>query len=265
MESGDPMLLRSLLRALTALTASSLLMACAGCRATQPVVLTVSVAASLTDAIQAAEAVYTRAHPLVEFRNNFGGSGTLAQQIELGAPVDIFLSAAEGPMSELDTRGLLVSGSRRNLLRNTLVLIAPQDSKLSGFEQLTDPGVRTVAIGDPGHVPAGKYAQQTLTALHLLPALQPRLVLGENVRQVLAYVETGNADAGIVYATDAAITRKVRVVATAPESTHDPIIYPVAVLRAGAHPDESARFLAWLVSPAARSIFTQRGFTMAAQ
>lgn len=257
--------LRPFLRALTALIASLLLATCAACRSAQPVVLTVSVAASLTDAIQAAEAVYTRAHPRVQFRNNLGGSGMLAQQIELGATVDIFLSAAEEPMSELETRGLLVSGSRRDLLRNSLVLVAPLDSRLNGFDQLTGPGVRTVAIGDPGHVPAGMYAQQTLAALHLLPALQPRLVLGENVRQVLAYVETGNADAGLVYATDAAITRRVRVVATAPESTHASIVYPVAVLRASAHPDDAAAFLAWLASPAARTFFTQRGFTMAAQ
>ncbi len=256
---------RSFLRALIALTASALFTACAACRTARPVVLTVSVAASLTDAIQAAEAVYTHAHPRVQFRNNFGGSGMLAQQIELGATVDIFLAAAEEPMSEVDARGLLVPGSRRNLLRNTLVLIAPLDSKLSSFDQLTGPDVRTVAIGDPGHVPAGMYAQQTLAALHLLSALEPRLVLGENVRQVLTYVETGNADAGLVYATDAATTHRVRVVATAPESTHAPIIYPVAVLRAGAHPGESESFLAWLGSPAARTFFTQRGFTMAAQ
>ncbi|MGA8043172.1 MAG: molybdate ABC transporter substrate-binding protein [Terracidiphilus sp.] len=252
-------------RSSVALAAAALLLACTACRTAQPVVLTVSVAASLTDAIEAAEAAYTHAHPGIEFRNNFGASGTLAQQIALGAPVDIFLSAAEEPMSDLATRNLLVPRSRRDLLRNTLVLIAPLNSTLAGFDQLASVAVRNLAIGDPGHVPAGRYAQQSLTALHLLPALQPRLVLAENVRQVLTYVETGNADAGLVYATDAAISDKVRVVATAPDSTHEPIVYPVAVLRASAHPDAASDFVAYLASPAARDFFTQRGFTMAAQ
>lgn len=252
-------------RALAAFAAAALLLADSACRSAQPVVLTVSVAASLTDSIEAAEATYARTHPGVTFRNNFGGSGALAQQIELGAPVDILISAAEEPMNDLDARGLLVSGSRRDLLRNTLVLIAPRNSTLTGFGQLSGASVRNLAIGDPGHVPAGQYAQQTLTALHLLPALQSRIVLAENVRQVLAYVETGNADAGIVYATDAAVSGKVRVVATAPDSTHAPIVYPAAILRAGAHPGEAADFLSWLASPTARAFFTQRGFTMAAQ
>lgn len=257
--------LRTWFRTSITLVAVTLLLACTACRTTRPVVLTVSVAASLSDAIQAAEAAYTHAHPSIQFRNDLGGSGTLAQQIELGAPVDIFLSAAAGPMNDLDARGLLISGSRRNLLRNTLVLIAPRNSTLTGFDQLTGPAIHTIAVGDPGHVPAGLYAQEVLIALHLLPALQPRLVLAENVRQVLAYVETGNADAGLVYATDAAITSKVRVVATAPAGSHDPIIYPAAVLRSGMHPDEAEDFLVYLASPAARAFFTQRGFTMAAQ
>ncbi len=259
------MMHRYWIRELAACAAATLLLGSTACRTAQPVVLTVSVAASLTDAIEAAEAAYTDSHPGVAFRNNFGGSGTLAQQIELGAPVDLFVSAAEEPMNDLDTRSLLVAGSRRDLLRNTLVLIAPRTSALAGFDQLAGASVRNLAIGDPGHVPAGHYALQTVTSLHLLPALQSRLVLAENVRQVLTYVETGNADAGLVYATDAAISDKVRVVATAPDSTHDPIVYPAAVLRAGAHPVEAADFLSWLASPAARAFFTQRGFTMAAQ
>ncbi len=259
------MMYRTWILELAACAAAALLLAVVACRSSQPVVLTVSVAASLTDAIEAAEAAYTDSHTGVTFRNNFGGSGTLAQQIALGAPVDLFVSAAEEPMNDLDARSLLVPGSRRDLLRNTLVLIVPRTSALAGFDQLTSASVRNLAIGDPGHVPAGQYALQTLTALHLLPALQSRLVLAENVRQVLAYVETGNADAGLVYATDAAIPNKVRVVATAPDSSHDPIVYPAAVLRAGAHPVEAEDFLTWLVSPAARAFFTQRGFTMAAQ
>ena len=252
-------------RALSVALISSCVLLLTACRATHRVVLTASVAASLTDAIQAAEAAYTQAHPEVEFRNNFGGSGALSQQIEHGAPVDVFLSAAAAPMNQLDDKGLLVPGSRRDLLRNSLVLVAPLHSSLSGFEQLAGPAVRSIAIGDPGPVPAGLYAQQSLNALGLYNTLHPKLVFAESVRQVLAFVETGNADAGLVYATDAASSGKVRVVATAPGLTHDPIVYPVAALRSGAHPAAASRFVAWLASPAARSLFTQRGFTMAAQ
>ena len=248
--------------------AAALILCCvssfSACRATHRIVLTASVAASLTDALLAAEAQYTHAHPEVEFRNNFGGSGALAQQIEHGAPADIFLSAAAGPMNQLDDKDLLVPGSRRDLLRNALVLIAPLHSSLSGFDQLSSPSVRSIAIGDPGPVPAGLYARQSLTALGLYTPLQSKFVLAESVRQALAFVETGNADAGLVYATDAASSGQVRVVATAPSSTHDPIVYPVAALRASAHPADAAEFVAWLASPAARSVFTQRGFTMAA-
>lgn len=256
---------RTVRRALTAGLIFGCLSSLSACRATHRVVLTASVAASLTDAIQAAEGAYTQAHPDIEFRNNFGGSGALAQQIEHSAPVDIFLSAAAGPMNQVEGKGLLVPGSRRDLLRNSLVLIAPLHSTLSGIDQLAGPAVRSIAIGDPGPVPAGLYAQQSLTALGLYNTLHPKFVLAESVRQVLAFVETGNADAGFVYATDAATSGKVRIVATAPGLTHDPIVYPAAALRTGAQPAAASDFVAWLASPAARSLFTQRGFTMAAQ
>ncbi len=256
---------RIVCRAVAVALISSCVVLLTACRTDRRIVLTASVAASLTDAIQAAEAAYIRDHPEVEFRNNFGGSGALAQQIEHGAPADIFLSAAAGPMNQLDDKGLLVPGSRRDLLRNSLVLIAPLHSTLSGFDQLAGPAVRSIAIGDPGPVPAGLYAQQSLTTLGLYNTLHPKFVLAESVRQVLAFVETGNADAGLVYATDAASSSKVRVVAIAPALTHDPIVYPAAALRTGAHPTAASDFVAWLASPAASSLFTRRGFTMAAQ
>lgn len=235
------------------------------CRAPHRTELTVSVAASLTDAIQEIEANYQNDHPEVEIRNNFGSSGTLAREIEDGAPVDVFLSAASKPMDDLQARGLIVAGSRRDLLRNTLVLIAPRGSRLKGFQQLADLSVRTIALGDPASVPAGLYGQQALAALHLLDSVHSRLVLAKDVRQVLAYVETGNADAGIVYATDALTTTGVQVVAVAPESTHDPIVYPVAAIANVKHEDAARRFVEYQNSAPARAIFLKRGFTMAVQ
>ncbi len=247
------------------LFAAALLLSCAGCHTAQRIELTVSVAASLADAMEAVEAAYTHDHPAIAIHNNFGGSGALAQQIEHGAPVDIFFAAAAGPMNELQAQGLIVSGSRRDLVRNTLVLIAPRGSQLQSFQQLTTPSVRSIAIGDPGSVPAGTYAQQTLTAMHLFAELRPKIVLAENVRQALAFVETGNADAGLVYATDAATSSQIRIVAIAPESSHDPIVYPAAVIRTGSNQAAAKAFVDYLASPTARDLFTRRGFTMAAQ
>jgi molybdate transport system substrate-binding protein len=226
--------------------------------------LTVSAAASLTNALAETEAAYKQAQANMEFSNNFGSSGTLAVQIDQGAPVDIFISAAAKPMDDLAANGLVVTGTRRNLLRNTLVLIVPLDSKLRDFQGLTDRSIRMIALGDPESVPAGQYGRQTLAALHLLDKLNQKLVLGKDVRQVLTYVETGNADAGLVYATDAQASRKVRVVATAPESAHDPIVYPVAVVKGSRNVEASRRFVEFLRSPTAQAIFVKHGFTIAA-
>lgn len=228
------------------------------------VTLTLSVAASLQSVIVDAESAYQREHGEVEFRNNFGSSGTLSREIEQGAPVDAFLSAAAKPIDDLNAKGLILAGTRRNLLRNSLVLIAPRDSQLKGFEGLTDKSVRLIALGDPASVPAGQYGRQTLTALHLMDKLSAKLVMGKDVRQVLTYVETGNADAGIVYGTDAAASAKVRVVAVAPESSHEPIVYPAAVVQASRNQEAARKFIEYLSSPAAKALFTKRGFTIAA-
>jgi molybdate transport system substrate-binding protein len=235
------------------------------CHASRRTTLTVSAAASLQNAIREAEATYKQARLNVDFSNNFGSSVTLAQQIEQGAPTDIFLSAAAKPVDDLEEKGLIAAGTRRNLLRNTLVLIAPQDSRLGGFQGLTDPSIRLIALGDPASVPAGRYGQQTLLALHLLDKLNAKFVLGKDVRQVLTYVETGNADAGLVYSTDAKSSTKVRVIAIAPESAHDPIVYPVAMIKGSRNEEAARKFIDYLANPGAQAIFQKYGFTMAAQ
>ncbi len=225
--------------------------------------LTVSAAASLKDAMVETETAYKQDHASIAFANNFGSSGTLAAQIDQGAPVDIFISAASKAMDDLAADGLIVPGTRRNLLRNTLVLIAPLDSRLHDFQGLTDKSIRLIALGDPASVPAGQYGRQTLLYLHLWDQLHEKFVLGKDVRQVLTYVETGNADAGLVYATDALTSSKVRVIAAAPESAHDPIVYPVAVMK-GSRSEAAARsFINYLGSPAAHVIFRNHGFTIA--
>jgi len=234
------------------------------CHAPQRVTLTLSAASSLQDALGEVEATYKQSHANVDFSNNFASSNTLARQIDQGAPADVFLSAAAKPMDQLEQKGLLAAGTRRDLLRNSLVLIAPRDSQLRDFQGLTDRSIREIALGDPASVPAGQYGRQTLVSLGLWERLNAKLVLGKDVRQVLSYVETGNADAGLVYATDALASTKVRVVALAPESSHEPIVYPVAVVKAS-HSDEAARrFVESLASPVAQAIFKKHGFAMAA-
>lgn len=233
-----------------------------GCRRQGRTTLTLSVAASLQDSVTEVEAAYKQDHA-VDFRNNFGASGTLAREIEEGAPVDAFISAGARPMDQLEREGLLVKGSRADLLRNSLVLIAPDGSGLKGFEGLADKPVRTVALGDPDSVPAGQYAKQTLVALHLYDGLRSKIVLGKDVRQVLTYVETGDADAGLVYATDAEISHRVRVIAVAPEGTHDPIVYPVAEVKRSSNEPAVRSFLEFLRSATAKAIFERHGFRMA--
>lgn len=229
----------------------------------QRTTLMLSAAASLQDAIVEAETAYEHDHADIDFRNNFGSSGTLAREIEEGAPVDAFLSAASRPMDDLEAKGLIEPGTRRNLLLNSLVLIAPRDSQLRGFEGLTDKSIRLIAMGDPASVPTGQYGRQTLAALHLFDKLNSKLVLGKDVRQVLTYVETGNADAGIVYATDAQTSGRVRIVAVAPESAHDPIVYPAAVVKTSRNEAAARKFIEYLSSPAAKAIFVKHGFTIA--
>ena len=236
-----------------------------GCRVQERTTLTISVAASLRDSIEETEAAYKQGHAGVDFSNNFVSSGTLAAQIDQGAPVDIFISAAAKPVDDLAARGLIAAGTRRDLLRNTLVLIAPPGSKLHDFQGITDKSIRVIALGDPASVPAGQYGRQTLVSLHLWDQLNAKLVLGKDVRQVLTYVESGNADAGLVYATDAMTSSKVCVIASAPESTHEPIICPAAVVK-GSHGEADAlKFLDYLASPAVQSVFQKHGFTMSTQ
>ena len=226
-----------------------------------PVRLTVSAAASLQDALTAIDQDFQRSHPDIDITPNFGASGTLQLQIEQGAPVDVFVSAAPQQMDALAAKNLLLADTRANLLENELVLIVPKNSKtVANFGDLKRPDVHVIAVGDPRSVPAGTYAQQVLTALGIYDAVKSKMTLATDVRQVLADVETGSAEAGLVYSTDAAISSKVRVAMDAPAGTHQPIVYPAAVLRASMNPDAAREFVKYLASPAARAVFSKYGF-----
>jgi molybdate transport system substrate-binding protein len=225
--------------------------------------LTVSAAISLKDALDRAEQAYTAINANVTFSPNYGGSGTLQQQIEQGAPVDVFISAAPKQMDALQSKGLLLDGTRRDLFANEVVLIVPKNSKLGlkSFRDLTRPDVKKIALGEPTTVPAGQYAKEVLSKLGIESSVTSKAVLAKDVRQVLTYVETGNVDAGIVYTTDAEIASdQVTIVARAPEGSHEPVIYPVAVIKDSKNPDAAKKFLDFLASPQGSAIFESYGF-----
>ncbi|TAG87708.1 MAG: molybdate ABC transporter substrate-binding protein [Oscillatoriales cyanobacterium] len=223
--------------------------------------LTVSAAISLSPALAEIKTVYQGSNPNVNITYNFGASGALGQQIQQGAPVDVFFSAATKQMNDLQQANLLLNETRRNLLTNRLVLITPKNGVvLSDFKQLTDARIKRIAIGEPKSVPVGQYTQEMLTKLGLWQQLQPKLVLGSNVRQVLTFVESGNVDAGIVYMTDAKASDKVTVRLTAAENLHSPIVYPVAVIRSSRHPDAAKMFVEFLAGDRAKIVFKKYGF-----
>jgi len=224
--------------------------------------LTVSAAASLKEALGEITSLYSKAKATVAIRNNFGSSGDLQQQIMNGAPVDVFISAAAKQMDELQKKDLIVADTRRDLLTNKLVLIVPADrSDAKELKDLTSASIERIAIGDPRSVPVGQYSEQVLTKLELMQDLQPKLVLGNNVRQVLQFVESGNAQAGIVYATDAKTSTKIKVVQVIDAKLHKPIVYPIAVLQKSSNQPSAKSYLEFLSSEPAKTVFEKYGFT----
>jgi len=226
--------------------------------------LTVFAAASLTDAMKDIAALWQQdGHPAL--RQSFGASSALARQIEQGAPANLFASADEKWMDYLVQRDLIAPGTRRRLLGNDLVLIVPADhpAKVTigpGFDILALLGATgRIATGDPAAVPVGLYAEQSLRKLGLWDAVAPRLARTEDVRAALLLVERGEAPAGIVYSTDAAVSAGVAIAGIFPDDSHEPITYPFAVTKAGDTPAARA-LMDFLAGPQARAVFLRRGF-----
>jgi len=229
---------------------------------TKQVRLTISVATSLTDAMKAIGPLYQQENQGVKIDYNFASSGSLQRQVEQGAPVDVFISAAAKQMDALQAKGLIISDTRQNILRNSIVAIVPLSSTaISDFQDLTSSRVNKISIGEPESVPAGRYAREVLIGLGMYDGLKGKIVFAKDVRQVLAYVETGNVEAGIVYQTDAKISDKVKIVAIAPSSSHAPVLYPVAVIKDSKNAEVAKEFVQFLLSDAAGEVFTEYGFT----
>jgi len=225
--------------------------------------VTLSVAISLKEATEDLGRIFMASHPGVTLRYNFGASGDLQKQIEAGAPVDVFLSAAQRQMDDLEKQKLIVASTRRAFARNVLVVVKPASSTLdiSKPNDLLELKVAHIAIGNPRTVPAGQYAEESLRALGLWDRVQPKLVFAENVRQVLDYVARGEVEAGFVYATDAATRAQgVKEAFRAPEDSYRPVVYPGAVVAASKQPALAQAFLDLLASPQGRGVLGRFGF-----
>lgn len=222
-----------------------------------------SAAISMKDAVEELGKTFAGSRPGLTLRYNFGSSGELQKQIEAGAPVDLFISAAQRQMDELQQKNLIAVATRRNFARNVLTVIKPSQSKLDLAKpaDLLDPRVTRITIGNPKTVPVGQYSEQSLRALGLWDRLQPKFVFAENVRQALDYVARGEMDAGFVYTTDAAIRRGQVVEAfRPPEDTYRPVIYPVAVVAASKHPAVAQAFIDLLVGQEGQAVLARFGF-----
>lgn len=223
--------------------------------------LLVSAAASLRDVFTTLGAAFKAEHPGVVLDFNFAASGVLEAQIRQGAPVDLFASAGVDQMDRLERAGLVAPGSRKNFATNELVLITPYDKvTVTRLQDLEGSGIRRVAVGNPVTVPAGQYAKESLQWAGVWDAIQGKLVMAENVRQVLTYVRIREVDAGLVYRSDALGDSQVRIAAWILPLSHSPITYPMAVMKQSRQPQLAAQFEGFVLSPAGRQILKRAGF-----
>jgi molybdate transport system substrate-binding protein len=223
--------------------------------------LIVSTAASLTNGMKAVAQQFEKMNPGVRIVGNLASSGVLLQQLDKGAPADLFAAADQQTMNQAQEKKLIRPKTRRNFVSNQLVLIAPRDSRLavSSLNDLTRPEFKRVALGNPATVPAGRYAKEALVKAGLWNQLSAKYIFGETVRQVLDYVRRGEVDLGFVYSTDVVIAQgKVKKILVV--TGHQPIIYPIALVASTGKPDLARRYLEFVLSPAAQEIFSKFGF-----
>ncbi len=223
--------------------------------------LTISAAASLGNAMRDIAAAYQAAHPGAKLNFNFAASGALLAQLQQGAPVDVFASADLDTMDRAEAAKLTRLETRVNFAANDLVLVSPlaQPPKARTLADLAGANVRRIAIGTPSSVPAGRYAQAALEAQGLWPAVNPKLVFADNVRQALNYVSRAEVDAGLVYRTDALID-KAQVRIDAVVVTVQPVLYPIAVVAASPNATAAAEFVRFVAGPAGQAVLARHGF-----
>lgn len=222
--------------------------------------LTISAAASLKEVMAELEPLFLEKYPSISLTFNFGGSGSLQQQIEQGAPCDVFISAGKKQMNSLADKDLLVADTNKDLVKNKLVLISTNNSDVSSLSDLTTEKVKTIAVGEPNSVPAGKYADEVLDNLGIKSEVESKLVFAKDVKEVLAWSTSGNADVGFVYLSDALSNSSAKIIETIPEDLHSPITYPVAVIKDSKNIDAAKTFEDFLFTDEAQQVFEQYGY-----
>lgn len=246
---------------MTSLRLFALLLASSVSLAAQAGEITVSAAASLSNAFKDIAPLFEAAHPGSKVQLNFGASGALLAQIAKGAPADVFVSADEETMDQAQGQGLVKAAQRRDLVSNALVVVVPAGAAKmpAALAEVAQPAYARIAIGLPASVPVGRYTRGVLEAAKLWSTIEPKMIGASSVRQALDYVARAEVDAGFVYATDAAIMPgKVKVAFTVP--TTRPILYPIAALAGAPNPGEAAKFLDFLFTPPAQAVLAKYGF-----
>lgn len=240
---------------------AALLLTLTASLATQAAELTVSAAASLTNAFRELAPIFEGANPGTKVQFNFGASGALLQQIAKGAPVDVFVSADQETVDRAQAQNLIQPGTRRDFVSNSLVVIVPTGTATvpKALADLAQPGCARIAIGLPASVPVGRYTKSVLEAARLWSAIEPKMVGADTVRQALDYVARGEVDAGFVYATDAAIMPE-RVKVAFPVPTTKPILYPAAVVVGSPNAAIATKFVEFLSGPQAQGVLAKFGF-----
>ena len=225
--------------------------------------ITVSAAISLKNAFEEIGKTFMQKHPGTKVIFNFGASGDLARQIEAGAPVDVFASAAQKDMDDIGKKDLIAANSRKDFAKNGVVLVKPTNSiiPLQTLTDLQKKEIKKIVIGNPKTVPAGRYAEEALRHFNLWDAVKDKLIFAENVRQVLDYVARDEVDAGLVYSTDAmARSKEVKVVMKLPEGSHQPVVYPIGVIKGTKEESLSKAFVDFVISAEGQRILSQYGF-----
>lgn len=256
MKSQAPCSMRKLPRPV--FTAACALLLCCHAQAAD---LTVSAAASLTNAFRELAPLYEAQNPGTRVLLNFGASGALLQQIAKGAPADVFASADQETMDQAQGQSLIAAAERRNFVSNTLVVVVPADAKAAprSVSELAQPAYARIAIGLPASVPVGRYTKGLLERAGLWGAIEPKVIGAQNVRQALDYVARGEVDAGFVYGTDAAaLPGRVKVALTVP--TEVPVLYPIAPVAGSAQAAQARSFVAFMLSPPAQAVLARHGF-----
>lgn len=223
--------------------------------------ITVSAAASLCGAMDVIKELYEAENSQISITLNYGSSGSLQQQIEQGADVDVYFSAAKSKMEALKEKKLIYDSTEINLLTNSLVIVVPKDVlSIISIDEMNSSKVQSIGMGQPDSVPAGKYAEESLINLDIIESIKDKIIYAKNVKEVLTWVETGNVDVGMVYKSDAVSSNKVDLIIDIPEESHSQIVYPAAIIKSSSKIVQAKAFLKYLQGDEAKQVFKEYGF-----